>query len=78
MNAFSLENLHINMCMQIHSSFVTDFPSCYIMGFLGEVKPFLSSGDMGELEEGDESTDKINPNIAYFALAGSSSVSQHC
>lgn len=48
------------------------------MGFLGEVKLFLSSGDMGELEEGDESTDKINPNIAYFALTGSSLVSQHC
>lgn len=38
------------------------------MGFLGEVKLFLSSGDTGELEEGDESTDKINPNILLILL----------
>lgn len=57
-NAFSLENLHINTCTQIHMFFVTDLPSHYIMGFLGEVKPFLLPGDMGELEEGEESKGK--------------------
>jgi len=44
-------------CRHIRS-LVTDLPSCYIMVFLGEVKPFLLSGDMGELEEGEESKGK--------------------
>lgn len=44
-----------------------DIPSCYIIGFLGKVKLFLSPGDMGELEERREQG-KINPNTAYCAL----------
>lgn len=48
------------------------------MSFLGEVKPFLSSGDRGELEEGEESKGNIKSNVACFALPGSSSVSHHC
>lgn len=68
MNAFSLENLHINMCMQIHMLF------CYGYSFLLHYRlPWRSetvsvTRGYGRTGRGRREQGKINSNTAYCAL----------
>lgn len=77
-NVFSLENLHINMCMQIHMLFCYGFSFLLHYGLPRRSETVSVVRGYGRTGGGRREQGKINPNIAYFALSGSSSVRQRC
>lgn len=72
MNAFSLENLHINMCRQIHMLFCYGFSFLLHYGLPSRSETISVVSGYGRTEGGRREKGKINPNIAYFVLPGGS------
>lgn len=72
MNAFSLENLHINMCRQIHMLFCYGFSFLLHYGLPWRSETISVVSGYGRTEGGRREQEKINPSIAYFALPGGS------
>lgn len=71
-NAFSLENLHINMCRQIHMLFCYGFSFLLHYGLPLRSETISVVSGYGRTEGGRREKGTINPNIAYFVLPGGS------
>lgn len=78
MNAFSLENLHINTCRQIHMLFCYGFFFLLHYGLPWRSETVSVVRGYGRTGGRRREKEKINPKIAYFALTGSSLVCQCC